>query len=368
MPSAYHEAAQVARSIDPGRSRPVLFWPTFAGAVAAVLSFGLWATYSPGQDHLASISLNGDGAWYRNYEPGFESQDPEIFFDGIGRSIENARRADIIFLGTSKLIFGTDWRLFEKFEREHHLRMFNMALAGVAGGEFSLRIINKWGLRPKLWVINTDRYTEDPSTGFFHMDLSSAQGFGSSATARVVNYTNAHAIRNVVGRNVRWRLKMAIGLLKYAPYRSAKTGNWYLDDWPNFGLSSNPPIAPRFVGVCAAATVEVDEARRFLSALGGGAVLIQVPSAFACAQRVHEIAAALNVRALTAPAAQFTSGDGGGHLDGVSARKYTAQLFAWLEQLPEFRRLFPESAMPSDELARVVQVPQPPRQIISRDR
>lgn len=89
-----------------------------------------------------------------------------------------------------------------------------MALAGVASGEFSLRIIRKWGLRPKLWVINTDRYNGDPRTGFFHMDLLSAQGFGNGATERVGNCNRAHAIKDVVGRNIRWRLKMAVGLLK----------------------------------------------------------------------------------------------------------------------------------------------------------
>jgi hypothetical protein len=72
-------------------------------------------------------------------------------------------------------------------------------------------------------------------------------------------------------------------------------------------------------------------------------VLIQVPSAFACAQRVHEIAAAVGVSSFTVDPTLFSNNDGGGHLDAVSARRYSTVLFAWLEQLPEFQRLFPAS-------------------------
>jgi hypothetical protein len=40
----------------------------------------------------------------------------------------------------------------------------------------------------------------------------------------------------------------------------------------------------------------------------------------------------------------FSTIDNGWHLDDKGSRPYTAKLFAWLEKLPEFRRLFPESA------------------------
>lgn len=114
----------------------------------------------------------------------------------------------------------------------------------------------------------------------------------------------------------------------------------------NYALSANPPVVSRIDQACAAAPGEVEEAKRFVAALGGSAVLVQVPSAVSCARRVHEIAAALTVPALAVPVTQFTSIDGGGHLDGVSARKYTTLLLAWLEQFAEFQRLFPENVRP----------------------
>src|SRR5262249_52035328 len=155
--------------------------------IALLLMLTVWWTYSPGQDHIASIPLNGDGTWYHNYEIAHEIQDQEIFYHGIGQSIHNAQQADIIFLGSSRLIFGIHREVFDDFARKHHLKMFNMGLAGVTNGEFSLRIIRRFGLRPKLWVINTDRDVNDFRFGFFFMALQSPPDFGDGAPARVVN-------------------------------------------------------------------------------------------------------------------------------------------------------------------------------------
>ena len=99
---------------------------------------------------------------------------------------------------------------------------------------------SEWGLHPKLWVINTDRDLKDYRSGFFFLTLSG--GLGTSATNRVVRYSVLHAYKNVIGRNIRWRLKMALGLLNMYSFRSAATGNWYLANWPNYSTDNNPPI------------------------------------------------------------------------------------------------------------------------------
>jgi hypothetical protein len=190
---------------------------------------------------------------------------------------------------------------------------------------------------------------------FFFERLVGPESFGSGAPDRVVNYSRLRAYKNVVGRNLRWRLKMAAGLLGHDLYRSAKTGNWHLDGWPNYASETNPPIKPlehyfvngvraqrdRTDPACPALPAEVESAKTYLAAIGGAAFLIQVPSAFACAQRTHELATAIGVTSFTVDPVLFTSIDGGGHLDGVSARKYSTMLFTWLEQLPEFQKLFP---------------------------
>ncbi len=317
------------------------YWLGFGATLALLFLLIGWWVHDPGQDHIASIPLNGDGTWYHNYELGYEIQDHDIFYHGIGNSIHNAQQADIILLGSSHAVFAADWRLFDAFARKYHLKIFNLAFAGIPNGEFALRIIRKWDLQPKMWIIDLLALPGDIKTSFFYPSLQSP-AFRTSVLAPVVSYSRLHAFKNVVGLNIKWRLKRALGLQNpMSAYRSAVTGNWYLDDWLGYGSDKNPRIKVTVNQVCPAPAGEVDDAKRYVRALGGGAlVLTQVPSRVSCDQRVYELASALNVPAFTVDATQFSSWDGGGHLDGVSARKYTTMFFAWLEQRPEFRDRF----------------------------
>jgi hypothetical protein len=344
----------------PKRWQGTKYWSAFVVTIALALIMILWATYSPGQDHFASISLNGDGTWYHNYERGFEIQDQEIFFDGIGHSIENAQQADIIFLGPSTVLFGIDWRLLEEFERKHHVKMFNMGFAGIGSGEFSLRLVKKWGLHPKLWIIHADMYQGKITNSFFYMFLGVGGGFRAGAPGRVVHAGWLQAFLTVAGRNIRWRWKMALGLIGHDSYRSAKSGNWYLDDWPNQMLTTNATIETWLDLTCPENSEEAGLAKRYFEQLGGAFILIQVPSVLACSPRIQHLASALGVPAFNVVPEEYSSGDGGGHLDRKSSRMYTARFFAWLEQLPEFQRLFPGDDTPP-EMARIRGYPGPGR-------
>jgi hypothetical protein len=96
------------------------YWLAFAVTVVFIFVAGAASVYAPGQDHFASIPLHGDGSWYYNYELGYQIQDEDIFYHDIGHSIENVRKADIVFLGWSKVLFGIDWRAFDDFSQRHH--------------------------------------------------------------------------------------------------------------------------------------------------------------------------------------------------------------------------------------------------------
>ena len=109
--------------------------------------------YSGGQDHFAAIPLNGNGNWYGNYViKDMQILDSDIYFHGIGRSIEHARAADLLFLGTSRVVFGLNWRVFDAFAQKHQVGMFNMGFAGVMSANFSRMLIHRWDLKPRLWV------------------------------------------------------------------------------------------------------------------------------------------------------------------------------------------------------------------------
>jgi hypothetical protein len=119
------------------------------------------------QDHFTAIALDGDASWFESYEPNGEMQDLDLFFHGIGNSIRNVQRADVIFLGASRPLAALDWQIFESFAQNHRVAMFNMAFGGVVSGEFAQAIIHKWQLRQKLWVIDVVA-TNSPTTSFFY--------------------------------------------------------------------------------------------------------------------------------------------------------------------------------------------------------
>jgi hypothetical protein len=339
-PQMHAKAADVERPVP---WRALNYWWAFTGTFAALLLLSFWGIYSPSQDHIGAIPLHGDGSWYYNYESQFEIQDNDVFFHGIGRSIENARLADVIFLGTSRPLFAIDWRLFDEFEQRHHVKMFNMAFAGVVSGEFALQTIQKWRLRPKMWVIDLYAGSGEPSNliqnSFFYTSLLSA--FRGSGTARVAGYSKVRSYKNVLGRNIAWRLRLAVRSLKLDSFRSAETGNWYLENWPNFASDGNPRIKLTDDQSCPSSPEEIEYAKRYIEAIGGAVVLTQIPSKFSCARRAKAIAAALTAPVLIVDPEQYSSVDGGGHLDRASARRYSAAFYSWLEGLPEFQRLFP---------------------------
>jgi hypothetical protein len=321
------------------------FWLAIAITLLGFFCSGKCWSYSPGQDHITAISLDGNGTWYENYEPNSEIQDHDIFFHGIGRSMEHLQKADIIFLGTSRPIFALDWRGFEQFERDHQIAMFNMGFAGVSSGEFALRLIRKWRLHPKLWVIDlyaTDKPMDLVGSFFSDMTQSPRAAFRTSSVEHVMSYGRLRAYSYVVTRNSRWRLKHSIGQLQTNSYRSAANGNWYLDHWPNRGRLDMPKMRPIVNQECPAPSTEISNAQRYVGELSGPVVLTQMPSIFSCDQRVRDLAAALSAPAFTVDATEFSTIDGGSHLDGISSRKYTTEFFAWFEAQPIFRRAFSE--------------------------
>jgi hypothetical protein len=308
--------------------------------IATLIVFGLALAafaYTPRQDHFGSIALKGDGSWYASYVLGEQQiQDPDIFYHGIGRSIANLQQADIVFLGTSRALFALDWRVFDAFAAKHHIKMFNMAFAGVMDGGFSLMLKRKWNLHPRVWVI--DLYPGPPndfSTSFLNTDEARRSLFVQNTLAKP-----AVMARYDVGvRNVRWRAKMMLGAEAPESYRSSTTGNWDLDNFPYRLLTGLPKIEEDGSGTCPVEQKEVSAGRLFLDQLGGSAILTVGPGKFNCTQRIRELATALGTPYFAPNSRGYSTIDGGGHLDGISAARYSTEFFNWLEQIPEFHTM-----------------------------
>jgi hypothetical protein len=320
-----------------------------------VLLAGFLAWGFVGKDHFAAIPLNGDRTWYLNNLDGVPNaiQDRDIFYHNIGHSIDNARQADIIILGHSMFTVGLRYDLVREFAIRHHVKIFNMTVEGVPEGEFSRQVIVRWGLMPKLWIINADDRVHD----FFDSTITDYGNFHESAADNVVTYGRLTGYYHVIYRNLLWRAMLLAskiwpwtirsGWSNDSPetrlvanvWRSAQDGNADIDEIPVFARSGNPPMFIKRNQNCPASPEEIEHARSYLAAIGGTAVLSLAPAEGFCPQRVRELGAALNVETIIPPDVRvYTSWDDV-HLDKAGAVAFTQFFLMALEHTTAFEQI-----------------------------
>ena len=76
-----------------------------------------------------------------------------VLWHGLGDSIENARRADILFVGDSRMPVGLREEIIVPAAAALGLRVFSLACGHVERVRFALELIRKHDLRPKIVVV-----------------------------------------------------------------------------------------------------------------------------------------------------------------------------------------------------------------------
>ncbi|MGJ4962413.1 hypothetical protein [Bradyrhizobium sp. HKCCYLRH3061] len=310
-------------------------------------------------DHLGQIPLDGDYGFYRNYGDWMsrEIQDRDILYNAIGQSIEHARQADIILLGHSMVLWGFDPAQLRTFERKHGVKIYNMGSAGDASGEFLRRVVTRWQLKPKLWILNAD----DKDGNFFDVKLEDQGMSGSGSAAQVVRHNRLKGYFTVVIRNTRWRIQQYLASHLPAPivsvllpgpglqlWRNIGSGDLYLDRMPHYlDDTHNPSIDVKRDQNCPASADEIGKAKTFVASIGGTSALMLVPYWGFCPLRVQQIAQSLGADVIIPAKTAYTSADGGGHLDRDGARAFTADFLKDLERLPSFQAIIQSRDRPS---------------------
>jgi hypothetical protein len=303
-----------------------------------------------GRDHFAQIPLNGDMKWYRNYShmATREMQDRDVLFSGIGKSIENLKRADIVILGHSVLQFAIRSEMIDEFQEKHGVRIYNLTNPGIASGEYARRMIRKWKINPKIWLINAD----DHPALFFSPKPDDFFASGRNSAFKVVETGWLQAYLQVASRGVRWHLEDLIvsygpAWLKKPPYafmdnaamtsRNIETGNFNLDRTNGY-LGGGPLIKELRDRPCPVSDQEIGWAKNYLAGIGGTPILTLVPYDTWCPQRLLDIAEALDVESFMSDHSNFSAFDGR-HMTKEGAIAYTTYLLAQLEQTRAFKLL-----------------------------
>ncbi|MGY4287237.1 hypothetical protein ACVWXO_006457 [Bradyrhizobium sp. LM2.7] len=315
----------------------------------ALVASGLVLGREPG-DHFTAMVPSGKAAWYQDLAGDYvtEIQDQDLFYHDIGRSIDNARRADIVIIGSSLVAFALSEDVIRnRLEKPYGLKFFNMSFVGVASGEFSRQIIEKYHLHPRLWIINAD----DGGGGgnFFSRNLTRA--FGADVRAiPAAQHERTRAYYDVVRRNLRWRLEddtagMRNKLLPTSKTvipkfnRSDDSGATDMSDFPHFLADDNPSVKMTRDPDCHTTPETVAIAREFVRSLRAPVVLTLVPNFHGCLTQLREIADAVGIEMALPARTDYSSWDGGGHLDRKGSIDFTRDLVGALEKTAAFQAL-----------------------------
>jgi hypothetical protein len=298
-------------------------------------------------DFFSEIVKDGDANWYRDFGGRHlpQIQDEDIFYNNVGHSVAAAKAADIVFLGPSFVSYAVDRKTLQSSAQLGALKIYNMAFVGIRGGEFSRLVINRWGIRPPLWIINAD----DQFVHFFSNDLDLTIG-PEKTPIGAVQRNRIRGWLTVIGRDLRWRMEdieanYRQGGYSLTPpffglYRNVSNGDMLLDANPAYVASGNKPMRLARDENCHTNAAVIDYARKFIKDIGGNVVLTLVPHSQSCVQQARELAEALNVDLIAPPFEGMTSVDGGGHLDKNGAKIFTDYLSRELVKTAAFKRAF----------------------------
>ena len=223
-----------------------------------------------------------------------------------------------------------------------------MVMPGLASGAFVRKVIKRWDIRPRIWIINTD----DHPANFFNDAMDDFAASGLSSVQQIARTPRVAGFFNVARRDIRWAAEKAAapnlsaavarGLLRYydsgvSTWRSAKNGNYNLEQ---VGIYNQPhdPIKVIRDQDCHVKAWEIDKARAFFADIGGTPILTNVPYEHWCPQRVRELAAALGVETIITADANYSVFDGT-HMDKAGGQKYTEFLLNALQDTDSFRHL-----------------------------
>jgi hypothetical protein len=320
------------------------------GIIGVVLAAACFLVSRQQGDHFTAIVSAGGTSRYQDLAGDYvtEIQDQDLFFHNIGGSIDNVRDADIVMLGSSLVAFALSEEIIrDRLEKPYGLKFFNMSFVGVASGEFSRQIIEKYHLHPRLWIINAD----DGGGGgnFFSRDLTRA--FGADVKAiPAVQHGRMRAYYDVVRRNLRWRLEDATAGMRswllipnktVIPRfsRSDESGATDMSGFPGFLAADNPAVKMIRDPDCHTTPEVIAITREFVRGLGAPVVLTLIPNFHGCLTQLREIAEATGVEIALPPRTDYSSWDKGGHLDRNGAAEFTRNLVSALEKTAAFQAL-----------------------------
>ncbi len=258
-----------------------------------------------------------------------------VHFHGLGSAIDNARRADVLLLGNSRVEFAFRAPELRTFTQRTGLKVYNLAYGAGDGLPMALQTLERHDLRPRFAVVNDDAFFR-PTMSSYAKDTTEAGAW--QAHVRVTEHRASWALRRQLhGLLPRWDLGLLRGATPLVSYRSMLDGAFVMEAFPQdlrpLRTRDRPdaPIPPGFAqrnqAALARHTAVAGRFRDFLAARGTKLVLTVVPREGAAYTPTRVVAQRLGVPFVAPPTTKLHTIDGS-HLDADSARRWATDLLA----------------------------------------
>jgi len=126
------------------------FGASFAVVTCLLPRLLSWSGKTPRVEWMPRFEVPGDDSFFV-YSTGDELSHL-VLYHNLGDSIENARRADILFLGNSRMPLGLREEVIVSEAEKLGLRVFSLATGHAEKLDFDLALIRKYDLHPKIVV------------------------------------------------------------------------------------------------------------------------------------------------------------------------------------------------------------------------
>lgn len=261
------------------RLSPALVFAAVLGPMVAITA-AAWL-FNPGLGRVNTITLSERPSedYYLAHDHGGHVDHHVLYFGTDAVALEHLKRADVLFLGNSRLMFAARPEVLDAYFTARDLRYYILGFGFREADRFPLAIIEKFDLRPDLVIVNADGFFMNSLSDFARVVMKDttfgAWKFRQEAEAgHEVRRALHEMVPNWVDQFGRpgfpWRRELVI-------YRSRSNGAWQLSPW----LPGRMPVMGRALDRPPLAEREIAAARRFKQALerrGSRLLLTYVPT------------------------------------------------------------------------------------------
>jgi hypothetical protein len=257
--------------------------------------------------------------------PNFADYEHGAYYLGLeAEAVANARTADVLFLGNSKLQYAFSTDVTRRYFAQRAIPYYLLGFGYTERSPFAISLVEKLAIKPEVIVVNADP--------FFWTDISEpAKAVMGGSAFTMSEYVKRYALNRVHDTTCSLFGELCRPV-SGAIYREAATGAWILKgEFDPFAAAPiyGPPETTLQIGLAPA----IEEAQRLIGVTGiepGCVVLTDTPNQHADATDfVQALAAEMGFTVILPNVLNIATVDGG-HMHGTSARRWSA---AFLSEL-----------------------------------